>query len=50
MLRITLIPQADGVCDTTHGVGINPPHLVYGNDAGTQDQGTAFALKQLGAA
>jgi len=37
----------DGVCDTTHGIGINPPHLVYPSDAGTQRQGTEFVLARL---
>ncbi|CAJ0547437.1 Ff.00g041910.m01.CDS01 [Fusarium sp. VM40] len=40
----------DGVCDTTHGSGINGPHLQYPNDASTQDLGTNFVLKQLGKA
>ncbi|KAM0236974.1 hypothetical protein ACHAP5_009214 [Fusarium lateritium] len=40
----------DGVCDTTHGQGINGPHLQYPNDASTQDLGTNFVLKQLGKA
>ncbi|WRT69550.1 uncharacterized protein IL334_006537 [Kwoniella shivajii] len=40
----------DGVCDTAHGYGITVQHLAYPRDASTQNQGTAFALKQLGAA
>ncbi|KAL2204690.1 cutinase [Sarocladium strictum] len=38
----------DGVCDTTHGVGINAQHLQYPRDGSTQELGTSFAVKQLG--
>ncbi|KAF4991686.1 hypothetical protein FGRMN_7659 [Fusarium graminum] len=38
----------DGVCDTTHGSGINGPHLQYPRDSSTQDLGTTFVVKQLG--
>ena len=37
----------DGVCDTTHGFGINAAHLAYPNSASTQTLGTNFAVKQL---
>ncbi|KAH7174408.1 cutinase [Fusarium flagelliforme] len=37
----------DGVCDTTHGAGINGPHLQYPRDSSTQDLGTKFVVKQL---
>ncbi|KLP16128.1 uncharacterized protein LW94_9686 [Fusarium fujikuroi] len=37
----------DGVCDTTHGFGINAQHLQYPNDAATQKLGTTFVVKQL---
>ncbi|KAI8941624.1 hypothetical protein NX059_002837 [Plenodomus lindquistii] len=37
----------DGVCDTTHGSGINGPHLRYGGDSDTQNLGTTFLQKQL---
>ncbi|KAG5750946.1 hypothetical protein H9Q69_007334 [Fusarium xylarioides] len=38
----------DGVCDTTHGYGINAQHhLQYPNDAATQKLGTTFVVKQL---
>ncbi|KAJ4988556.1 family 5 carbohydrate esterase [Stagonosporopsis vannaccii] len=37
----------DGVCDTTHGAGINGPHLGYGSDSGTQTLGRTFLQKQL---
>jgi len=37
----------DGVCDTTHGFGINAQHLAYPNSASTQTLGTNFAVKQL---
>ncbi|EWG55546.1 hypothetical protein FVEG_13534 [Fusarium verticillioides 7600] len=37
----------DGVCDTTHGYGINAQHLMYPNDAATQKLGTTFVVKQL---
>ncbi|KAI1433549.1 A cutinase-like protein from cryptococcus Sp [Xylaria sp. CBS 124048] len=39
----------DGVCDTTHGVGITPQHLEYPTDDDTQELGTLFGLAQLGA-
>ncbi|KAI0484367.1 A cutinase-like protein from cryptococcus Sp [Xylariaceae sp. FL0804] len=38
----------DGVCDTTHGYGIDSQHLQYPNDSATQDLGTEFILAQLG--
>ncbi|KAF2679361.1 carbohydrate esterase family 5 protein [Lentithecium fluviatile CBS 122367] len=38
----------DGVCDTTHGAGINAQHLQYASDGPTQSLGTSFAVKQLG--
>ncbi|KAF5265048.1 hypothetical protein FOXYS1_4148 [Fusarium oxysporum] len=37
----------DGVCDTTHGFGINAQHLQYPNDAATQNLGTTFVVKKL---
>jgi hypothetical protein len=37
----------DGVCDTTHGAGINAQHLQYPVDAPTQKQGAEFIQKQL---
>lgn len=37
----------DGVCDTTHGQGINAQHLQYSNDAPTQNLGSTFIQKQL---
>ncbi|KAF3043924.1 hypothetical protein E8E11_005153 [Didymella keratinophila] len=37
----------DGVCDTTHGVGINAQHLQYPNDAPTQSLGASYIQKQL---
>nr|BAN42606.1 cutinase-like enzyme [Cryptococcus sp. BPD1A]BAN42607.1 cutinase-like enzyme [Cryptococcus sp. BPD1A] len=37
----------DGVCDTTHGYGINAAHLAYPRSTGTQNQGYEFAIKQL---
>ncbi|KAH8678290.1 cutinase [Xylariales sp. PMI_506] len=39
--------DGDGVCDTTHGVGINAQHLSYPTDSNTQQLGIDFALKQL---
>ncbi|KAK8122880.1 cutinase-domain-containing protein [Apiospora sp. TS-2023a] len=39
----------DGVCDTTHGVGINAVHLTYPSSASSQRLGVDFAKKQLGA-
>jgi hypothetical protein len=41
--------QGDGVCDTTHGIGINAQHLQYPNDTPTQNLGTNYITKQLGA-
>ena len=40
--------QGDGVCDTTHGRGIDQQHLQYSNDPPAQSLGTSFAVKQLG--
>ncbi|KAJ4376796.1 hypothetical protein N0V86_006914 [Didymella sp. IMI 355093] len=37
----------DGVCDTTHGAGINAQHLQYPGDAPTQSLGASFIQKQL---
>ncbi|ORX95596.1 cutinase [Clohesyomyces aquaticus] len=37
----------DGVCDTTHGVGINAPHYKYPTDTPTQELGEAYIYKQL---
>ncbi|KAF3034135.1 hypothetical protein E8E12_002127 [Didymella heteroderae] len=37
----------DGVCDTTHGAGINAQHLQYPGDAPTQTLGASFIQKQL---
>ncbi|KAF9739097.1 hypothetical protein PMIN06_007920 [Paraphaeosphaeria minitans] len=37
----------DGVCDTTHGNGINAAHLQYSRDSSTQKLGTNFVVKQL---
>ncbi|WPH03557.1 putative cutinase 1 [Acrodontium crateriforme] len=37
----------DGVCDTTHGVGIDAQHLQYPYDAPTQNLGTQFIETQL---
>jgi hypothetical protein len=42
--------QGDGVCDTTHGFGINAQHLAYPMSASTQNLGTQFVLKQLSGA
>lgn len=39
----------DGVCDTTHGFGINAQHLQYSRDSSTQTLGTEFVLKRLSA-
>ena len=46
-VSLTLTFQGDGVCDTTHGFGINAQHLAYPNSASTQTLGTNFAVKQL---
>lgn len=39
--------QADGVCDTTNGDGINAEHLVYPTDESTQTLGTNFVVARL---
>ncbi|KAI1276418.1 A cutinase-like protein from cryptococcus Sp [Xylaria sp. FL0933] len=38
----------DGVCDTTHGSGINAQHLSYPTDSSTQKLGASFAIEKLG--
>ncbi|KAI8626988.1 A cutinase-like protein from cryptococcus Sp [Xylariaceae sp. FL1651] len=38
----------DGVCDTTHGAGIDAQHLSYPFDSPTQKLGESFIVKQLG--
>ncbi|KAF2164328.1 carbohydrate esterase family 5 protein [Zasmidium cellare ATCC 36951] len=37
----------DGVCDTTHGYGINLQHLQYPGDSNTQNLGTKFVVGKL---
>ncbi|KAK8843530.1 hypothetical protein IAR55_007190 [Kwoniella newhampshirensis] len=37
----------DGVCDTTHGYGINSQHLQYSRDSPTQRLGESFAVSKL---
>lgn len=37
----------DGVCDTTHGLGINAAHLSYPRDSNVQTQGTNFVVGKL---
>ncbi|KAL1593990.1 hypothetical protein SLS59_009019 [Nothophoma quercina] len=37
----------DGVCDTSHGQGINAQHLQYPNDTPTQNLGSTYIQKQL---
>ncbi|KAK4499536.1 hypothetical protein PRZ48_010052 [Zasmidium cellare] len=37
----------DGVCDTTHGYGINQQHLQYPGDSKTQNLGTQFVVGKL---
>ena len=39
--------QGDGVCDTTHGQGINAAHLAYPRSASVQNLGTDFVVKAL---
>lgn len=39
--------QGDGVCDTTHGYGINAQHLAYPFNANVQTMGTNFAVGKL---
>jgi hypothetical protein len=46
-IDFTNVNKGDGVCDTTHGFGINAAHLAYPNSASTQTLGTNFAVKQL---
>jgi hypothetical protein len=44
---LTFRSQGDGVCDTTHGFGINAQHLAYPTSASTQQLGTNFGVKAL---
>ncbi|KAI4758396.1 cutinase [Aureobasidium sp. EXF-3400] len=37
----------DGVCDTTHGLGITAAHLSYKSDANVQNQGIKFVTGKL---
>ncbi|CAD0085109.1 unnamed protein product [Aureobasidium mustum] len=37
----------DGVCDTTHGYGIDSQHLSYPQDANVQSMGTKFVVGKL---
>ncbi|KAK3096405.1 hypothetical protein LTR53_019242 [Teratosphaeriaceae sp. CCFEE 6253] len=37
----------DGVCDTTHGYGINAQHLAYPNSASVQNLGTQYVEGRL---
>ncbi|KAN0060192.1 hypothetical protein ACQY0O_007521 [Thecaphora frezii] len=39
----------DGVCDTTHGLGINLPHLAYPTSTSVQRIGADYIKKALGA-
>jgi hypothetical protein len=39
--------QGDGVCDTTHGLGITAAHLSYKSDANVQNQGIKFVTGKL---
>lgn len=39
----------DGVCDSTHGFGINAQHLQYPYDSATESLGTEYIQKQLNA-
>ena len=41
------ISQGDGVCDTTHGFGINAQHLAYPFSSSAQNLGSEFVLKML---
>lgn len=45
--QLLILIQGDGVCDTTHGVGINAQHLQYPMDTATQNLGQNFVVKQL---
>lgn len=37
----------DGVCDSTHGFGVNAQHLQYPYDSDTQNMGATFGLNVL---
>ncbi|CEJ91978.1 hypothetical protein VHEMI07659 [[Torrubiella] hemipterigena] len=37
----------DGVCDKSHGLGVNAEHLAYPGDAQMQDMGAKFVLSKL---
>jgi hypothetical protein len=41
------VSQGDGVCDTTHGFGINAQHLAYPLSGSAQNLGSEFVLKML---
>ena len=47
--RLLTSIQGDGVCDTTHGMGINMQHLSYPLDSNTQSLGEKYITKALGA-
>ena len=39
--------QGDGVCDTTHGSGINSAHLAYPRLSSVQNLGTDYVVRAL---
>ena len=47
MISVANSIQGDGVCDTTHGYGIDAQHLSYPNDANVQNMGTKFVVGKL---
>ena len=44
---LTFFGQGDGVCDTTHGYGINQQHLAYSTLSSVQNLGTTFVVGKL---
>jgi len=44
---LLMFQQGDGVCDTTHGLGITAAHLSYKSDANVQNQGIKFVTGKL---
>ncbi|EPQ26811.1 uncharacterized protein PFL1_05789 [Pseudozyma flocculosa PF-1] len=45
---LDICAYGDGVCDTSHGMGINAAHMSYGGSQTVQAMGLKFMQKQLG--
>ncbi|KAI5370240.1 Putative cutinase/acetylxylan esterase, alpha/Beta hydrolase [Septoria linicola] len=44
---LDICAYGDGVCDTTHGYGINAAHLSYPSSSSAQRLGSTFAVEKL---